>query len=331
MVHAAVLMPMMIKMFHRESRIQIFEARFEPDDFTAPDEAVQDPPETPLGIDAETPSTLTWIGYEEYEEHIAALAEMDQAAFTDDPASARPQPPTPTPTPPVVEPLEQAVAVTESTETPEVIEETPPAPIDPENLQALRNVMDALGQLLTDQSPDETAEPQQTVAEATDPAAAPETASASPATESTEAKPAEAEPTPPEEPAPVVPVTSGEPTPGEEADKESDPTSVIEAKPEIWKTGKPLASPGLEIKTRKPELTVLQRITMAARNPLCLIAFNAKGKPTRVDFLEGSGSKEFDSAISASLYRWRASGKRLEELKKGQTADVKIRIIVRDR
>src|SRR5690606_25572623 len=38
-----------------------------------------------LGLDALNPSSLTWVGYEQYEEHIAALAEFEQAAFTEHP------------------------------------------------------------------------------------------------------------------------------------------------------------------------------------------------------------------------------------------------------
>ena len=48
---------------------------FEPEDFRERDETVR------LGIDRSKASTLTWIGYEEYRQHMAALAETEQAAF----------------------------------------------------------------------------------------------------------------------------------------------------------------------------------------------------------------------------------------------------------
>ena len=141
--------------------------------------------------------------------------------------------------------------------------------------------------------------------------------------ESPKAKPAElAPPTPPAEAQPVIAEE------GDQADKESDASSVIDAKPEHWKLGKPLASPGLELKPRKPVFTTLQILTTAPRNPLRLFKFDRSGKPAHVELLEKSGSKEVDSAILASLYRWRASGKGLEQLKKGETIDVKIRLVL---
>ncbi|HMN96966.1 MAG TPA: hypothetical protein PKC43_10755 [Phycisphaerales bacterium] len=45
------------------------------------------PEEVALGIDAPTPSSLTWIGYDHFEEHLARLSAIDQAAFDDDPSA----------------------------------------------------------------------------------------------------------------------------------------------------------------------------------------------------------------------------------------------------
>ena len=40
-----------------------------------------------LGIEESTAETVTWIGYEEYEEHLARLSEVEQAAMVDAPVS----------------------------------------------------------------------------------------------------------------------------------------------------------------------------------------------------------------------------------------------------
>ena len=64
------------------------------------------PDEVKLGIDESDASTLTWIGYEQYQEHMARLAELDQAQFqigggatggggSPNPPAPEPRPPTP--------------------------------------------------------------------------------------------------------------------------------------------------------------------------------------------------------------------------------------------
>jgi len=56
-------------------------AALSPDALHPPDD---EPPEFQLGIDAPTPSSMTWIGYDTYLEHIARLSEVEQAEFDDD-------------------------------------------------------------------------------------------------------------------------------------------------------------------------------------------------------------------------------------------------------
>lgn len=81
--------------------------------------------QTKLGIDAETPASMTWIGYEQHQEHLAALAEIDQAAFTDDPAGGAP-----TPTEPVDDPVEPVEPV-DPAEPVEPVEEPAQDPVEP--------------------------------------------------------------------------------------------------------------------------------------------------------------------------------------------------------
>ena len=139
-LHAVVLSPLLTP---------LFASVLDPDDPQAlaefaPEPDLIDPepddPEVPLGIERSDAVTLNWIGYEEYEEHLAQLAEFDQAAFRDEDsggaesdagASARrqglPVPPAPpgdpaTPTPP----REPDADRPETVATPPV----PPEPVD---------------------------------------------------------------------------------------------------------------------------------------------------------------------------------------------------------
>jgi hypothetical protein len=290
-------------MLSQQRRLPYLEARFDPETMLPPDAPQEE--QTHLGLDVDTPSSLTWVGYEQYQEHIAALAAMDQAAFTDDPVSSpAPEPalaaatPAAAPTPAEAPAPESPPSADEATE--------PPASIDLDRLIAMRRLFDALGQ-------------------AVPAAAAP--AAVTPPADKAQTAPAGAEkpPAPAAEPAPATPRD-----PGDAADKESDPTSVIEASPEHWKIGKPLASPGLEIQPRKPEFTTLQLLTSAPGNPLCLIRFGRDGRPAHAEIIESSGALNIDAAITASLYRWRAAGKRLEALAAGATAEVTIRILLRE-
>jgi len=47
-----------------------------------------------------------------------------------------------------------------------------------------------------------------------------------------------------------------------------------------------------------------------------------------VRLLESSGDQRIDEAVLNSLYRWRAAGKKLRELERGETIPVTIRIIL---
>ncbi len=94
------------------------------------------------------------------------------------------------------------------------------------------------------------------------------------------------------------------------------------------KIGKPLSAQGLEIKTRRPDFTNLQRLTALPGNPLYEIAFDRTGRPRKVKPLELAGDKGIDAAVQASLYRWRAKGKPLKILGPKETLKFRIRIML---
>ncbi len=82
---------------HRDA---VTEARADP----LPAEVRSEPPPPPEeeitpGLEEGAPAVVTWIGYEEYEEHLAELARTEQAAFTSAPARGLPEAPAETPDP----------------------------------------------------------------------------------------------------------------------------------------------------------------------------------------------------------------------------------------
>ncbi|MFO0875251.1 MAG: hypothetical protein U0575_14950 [Phycisphaerales bacterium] len=88
-----------------EGDVEVIRGDIAPEDVKAAH--VPDPDDLTLGIEAKTPSSMTWIGYDEFVEQIAQHSEVEQAAFDDDPsAGAGGQVPTdesvPVPMPPSV-------------------------------------------------------------------------------------------------------------------------------------------------------------------------------------------------------------------------------------
>jgi hypothetical protein len=316
LLHATLLVPALIAVMTADTagpgRLL---ARFEPEDFLEPEEEPQED-HVQLGIDESTESTMTWIGYDEYQEHLATLAETEQAAFTDSTAGGTPAEPASSPAP-AAEPQPPDNAQAESGETTDPLDEIeawleaaqlgpgPPVgePTDPTaQPQALENLLDSLERMLS-----EAPEPQPRQETAPPQPLAPEQAA--------EQSEAEAKPTPPGEPA-------------DPSDQESDPTSAVEVPLDNIKLGKPLSAHGLRIKPRRPEFTTLTLLTAAPADPLAELRFRRDGKPQRVRILKSSGDARIDEGILNSLYRWRASGKRLQELKKGETIPVRIRIVL---
>jgi hypothetical protein len=317
LLHATVLVPALVGIMTADplgpGRLL---ARFDPEDFLEPpdepppDDAVQ------LGIDESTETTMTWIGYDEYQEHLAALAETEQAAFTSSTAGGTPAEPAASPAPEAqpqppddaqpepgqtTDPLAELEAWLEATQLgpgPPVGEPTDPAA----QAQSLDDILASLERMLS-----EAAEPQPRQE-----TAPPQPLEPQPPTQPAEAQ---AQPTPPGEPA-------------DPADQESDPTSVVEVPLDNIKLGKPLAAQGLRIKPRRPEFTTLTLLTAAPADPLAELQFRRDGKPQRVRILQSSGDARIDEGVLNSLYRWRASGEKLKALKRGETIPVRIRIVL---
>ena len=322
LVHQAVLIPLLVLVMTAHGRWETVQGNFHPKHFR---KQPQPPDDVQLGLDEAKPtSTLAWIGYEEYLEHLAVLAEVDQAAFDPNPSVPAPRRP-----------------VTDDPAPPAEVAEADPTPADPTSpgeeaaaeeaeealaLLEILNEVDALqpfetGEKAPAAAPEAAASqpdrPQEPAEEARQPA---DDKSQAP-TKSDDRKPVEAVP------------KSGEtePKPGDRADKESDPTSTVEVPIDNIRIGKPLAAHGLQLKPRRPQFTTLTQMTAAPRNPLCELRFRRDGKPQVARILQSSGDPRIDAAIRSSLYRWRATGKRLNELAQGKTVKVTIRIMLSPR
>ncbi len=323
-LHASILLPGLVKVMSGEvTPMRLLRADFEPEDFMTTE---IEPNQVELGIDDSTVSTMTWIGFEDYQEHLAAIAEVEQAAFQTTPTGSEPVPASPTDTP--IDTVQDET----DTQTPPVSppspdpEEDPSTSPDPfEELEAWFDAAEGVGPAIGEptspdtrsQALDDIIERLQQMMENTVETEQPEQTP----------KPAQ-QPTPPE-PAPSQPQPAGEP--GVQSDQESDASSIVEVTMEQLTLGRPLAAQGLQLKPRKPVFTTLTLLTAVPANPRAELRFRRDGKPVRVRLLESSGDPRIDEAVLSSLYRWRAAGKKLRELERNETIPVQIRIILRRR
>ena len=296
-----------------------------------------EPEEPVLGIDESMAKTMNWIGYEDYEEHLARLSENDQAAFDMANSGGGGAPPT-NPTMPNKPTTEKAAGSSEAA-PPSV---TAPTPETPDNPLAPKAATSEVAPRVEPKSqpktqPDAKGEKPKGVKGEAEP-----TEAETPREEAPEAEPSKPEKTPePSEPKPPAP----EPKPGPQegpgndegepgdatnpADRESDATSVIEVPRELWARGRPLAAEGVELQTRRPVLDTLTQLSARFGNPLVEISFARNGRPSGARILQSSGDTRVDEPILDSLFRWRAKGKKLQELKGEETFDVTLRILLR--
>ncbi len=307
-LHGSILLPGLINVMSGEVEpMRVLRADFTPEDFMADIE----PDQVKLGIDESTASTMTWIGFEDYQEHLAALADVEQAAFQTTPTGSEASPaasPTESP-PPAPDPQD-----------PQVDPSTSPDPFD--ELEAWFDAEEGEGPELGEPtSPDARSQALEDIIERLE-----KMMENTVETERPEPAPKPQEPAPPE-PAPAQPQPAGQP--GVQSDQESDATSTVEVTMEQLTLGRPLAAQGLLIKPRKPVFTTLTLLTAIPANPKAELRFRRDGKPARVRLLESSGDSRIDEAVLNSLYRWRAAGKKLRELERNETIPIQIRIMLR--
>lgn len=132
---------------------------------------------------------------------------------------------------------------------------------------------------------------------------------------------------------PTPPSPAGEPgdsqsKAGELSDRESDPTSTIEVPAALWRTGRPLAARGIELRPVRPQFLTLSRISGIARNPIGEIVLGRDGIPQVARIVRSSGNPGVDEAIRSALFKWRASGAPLAKLRPGQTVTIRLKLVM---
>ena len=224
-------------------------------------------PEIELGIDASKESTLTWIGYEKYEEQRARFAEVEQASMKTETDVGEPNPS-----------IDAVAAIQQFAE--------PVAELASQLFEALLGI-----EIST------------------------------PAKEVPFVQPVTEPPTP--EPVEVVEEV---PVEGNPSDRDSEATSVIKISPDQWRSGKPLAAQGIVLRPRRPSFTANQLVTNVPSDLVAELHINKRGKPQDVVVLFSTGSPSIDRSLESSLYRWRASGDKIDALEDEETISITIHI-----
>lgn len=348
LLHLFAVVPFFLLAVAPRPQAAAIHAHYGSDEVAPPD--YDPPPDHPaLGIDSPTPSSLTWIGYDEYREHLAALEEFEQAAFTQNQTGELGEVETETPGPELLAEQSAEPAEAPAEPTPALVME-PSSPAEPIESTAVETAnaelvelesmpAEAVTELPTDVPPvvHSPLMPLLTLLDAIH--SAPIVAESPPSDREDMQPLREPEaPPPPQPPSPAAPtaqpVASAAPAArpageaADAADKDSPATSVIEVPQENWRLGKPLAAQGVELKPQRPQFSILQILTSSPGNPIVEIHFKGDGVPSLVTMLRSTGSESIDTTLIASLYRWRAAGEALQQLQGEQTLMVRIHLIL---
>jgi len=118
-------------------------------------------------------------------------------------------------------------------------------------------------------------------------------------------------------------------TPGGSA--EASPTGLTD--PIVIEPGEPAAVEGLTIRTVAPRFSTVTRLTARPHNPLIDITFETTGKVVQADIVQSSGYANVDRPVLDAVYQWRATGRRLTEIRAQRGPDARVtlrfRIVLR--
>lgn len=257
---------------------------------------VQAPPSIPLGRTMSDASGTDWIAWDQWEIMNASKSLVSQAAFT-----------THAPNGADSDVVADATTLADAILAEAAQRTTASEMIDPA-LQAPLNLNGSLP--LASETPDSEAKPEASGSEGGEASegggAAPQVPDPSPATDDP------ARPGPLDAPAVVK----------------------VDVDAETLQQGSPAPADGLELRPRRLELNLTQKMRRVKRNPVIGFVFgppNDKGiaKPNEVFVIRSSGDPDIDATLRTNGYRWRATGERLNELKTGQTAQIDVQILLR--
>ena len=80
--------------------------------------------------------------------------------------------------------------------------------------------------------------------------------------------------------------------------------------------GQVMTGQGITIATAIPRISAITRVSTWPDNPVVKITFATDGSVIEVELIKSSGAKTIDGPVIASIYKWRATGEKLEELNK---------------
>lgn len=290
------------------------------EDFTV-SQNPDDPRFVPLGNPDSRTTSLTWIGYEEFEEMWAPQSEIDQAQQNpEDPGD--PVPPQPfadqseqeTTQPITGIPSPSEVTAPDPTERDEFVTPEPadqlesPSPPEEISIDEFLQFVDALEDIAADIPRFNPIEALRERREAVAARLEGERAAAPEAQQPANAPNPETEVA--ENPKNSQPAESGQN--GQKAQREADAAAINPIRKEDL--GKPLAAQGLSIRTVRPNFSNVTLATAHPRNPVAQIDFRRNGKPIRVSIIKSSGHEQVDIDIRKALFSWRASGEALLQL-----------------
>lgn len=330
-----------------------------------PDMPVPPQPEEPewrLGRQDANTASITWLGVLENPiEGEAPESEVEQAELAINTGVQEISQPTPSQPALPAEPVTDSVSEPDQNENeavtqelPEQAEQTEPEPVEqPEQVTPLDPVESGNDPVI-ETNPSEQIDPEQQPERVEDPNAI-EPTPERPAVqtesqvierpESVQSEPARPEEARPPSEQPTQATTSAETAagkPGEEDDRESVASMIKRAKThKVSDLNRPLSSDGLEIKPVEPRYPATVRFTQLPRNPIVIIRFNAAGKVIFTDFIRDvekkrvydTGSRAVDEPLLSAIYKWRATGKQLQQLDPedpGSYLEITMKIIFRD-
>lgn len=101
------------------------------------------------------------------------------------------------------------------------------------------------------------------------------------------------------------------PTSAPRDEREADPTDFAHS----WRVmpGGVLVGQGLEIQTARPVMSIVGQLTSIPRNAIISVSFDRQGDAVDAQMVRSTGYKDWDAAIIASLYKWKAKGEALEK------------------
>ncbi len=116
------------------------------------------------------------------------------------------------------------------------------------------------------------------------------------------------------------------PTSAARSDRESSPVK-LRSNQRVVRPGAVIVGDGIEIKTVQPRFSVVTRVSTLPHNPLARVTFDHRdGRVIQAELIRSSGYPDVDGPVEASLYLWRASGRRLAEL--DRPFELKIELIM---